>query len=371
MHDVAYYESMARKILDPGVHPTVFPAKNSSIYTAVESNLKALDSVALRPRVMIDVNQRDTSTEVLGQSVALPVLAAPIGYMTRYHTDAELGVARSAGAAGTIAAVSTVSSKSLESIAESAPGPLWFQLYVQKDRKLSENLVRRARDAGYTAIVVTVDNSSVQRRQYDSTSTRLDRSLGNFDPRVYPTRIMSEADFRASKAMDFTWKDLAWLRSLTDLPVVLKGIQTAEDAALSEEFGVDAVIVSNHGGLVLPSSIGTLQMLPEVLEAVRRTEVYIDGGIRSGQDVLKALALGAKAVLIGRPLIWALSVDGPAGVRRMFETIRDELELCMGVCGVTSAKSADVRLVPRLTPAAGFLPVLNRTGSGRGGKDLQ
>ncbi len=244
--------------------------------------------------------------------------------------------------------LSTASSYSIEEVAEAATGPLWFQLYFFKDRELTEILVRRAQQAGYGALMLTVDNlgaRSTEREDRFAYILDSERILKNFVGIELPD-LPNRDNFGDMFESALNWSDLEWLRSLSSMPVVIKGIQTAEDARLCTEYGVEGLVVSNHGGHALEGASGTIQMLPEVVEAVGdRAEVFIDGGVRRGTDVLKCLALGAKAVFIGRPIFWGLSVGGEDGMRRVLEILRNELDIAMGLCGLTDVKKADPSLV--------------------------
>ena len=232
-----------------------------------------------------------------------------------------------------------------------ATGPLWFQLYFMRNREVTENLVRRADLAGYSRLILTVDNIGAtswvtgERDHLYSYSLEGERNLKNFVGLELPN-VPTIENLQASFESDLKWSDLEWLRSITPMPLIVKGIQTAEDARLCVENGVDGIIVSNHGGHAVQCTKGTAEMLPEVVDAVgERVEVFMDGGIRRGTDVLKALALGAKAVFIGRTMLWALSVNGEAGVCHALEIVRDELDSAMGMCGVTDVKNVDRSLV--------------------------
>jgi 4-hydroxymandelate oxidase len=245
-------------------------------------------------------------------------------------------------------ALSTASSYSIEEVAEVATGPVWFQLYFFRDRELTEILVRRAQRAGYKALLLTVDNLGARSREREyryAYTLQAERTLKNFAGIELPN-LPTRDNFGDSFESALNWSDLEWLRSITSMPLVIKGVQTAEDARLCAEYGADGLIVSNHGGHALQGTQGTIEMLPQVVNAVGdRLEVFLDGGIRRGTDVLKSLALGAKAVFIGRAIFWGLSVDGEAGVRRVLAILQDELDVAMGLCGVTDVKKVDKSLV--------------------------
>jgi isopentenyl diphosphate isomerase/L-lactate dehydrogenase-like FMN-dependent dehydrogenase len=251
-------------------------------------------------------------------------------------------------------AVSTLATTNLEEVAAAATGPLWFQLYVYKDRVVSESLVRRAEAAGYRALVLTVDTPLLGRREADERNgfglpdhLRMANFSGRsearpMEPGISALALHTLAEFDPS----LTWEALDWMRSITRLPVVVKGILTQEDAALALAHGAAAIIVSNHGGRQLDTAVATIEALLEVVEAVAgRCEVYLDGGVRRGTDVLKALALGARAVFVGRPILWGLAVNGEEGVRHVLELLRRELALDMGIAGRPTLASIDRSLV--------------------------
>lgn len=310
----------------------------------VNENRRAWQKLALRPRVLVDVSQRDLSTTVLGTRIVFPVMAAPCGFNALAHSDGELAVARAVSAAGTVQVVSTAATYSLEEVAAAAPsGARWFQLYCYRDRGITRSLVERAVAAGYRALCMTVDTPFVGRRERDIRNqfglppglrwknleaAGLDRMDAGGDGSALARYIETIWD------AGLTWEAVDWLRSLSPLPLVLKGIMTAEDARLAAAHGVQGIIVSNHGGRQLDGAISTAAALREIVDAVgSEVEVYVDSGIRRGSDVLKALALGARAVLIGRPYLWGLAVDGQAGVARVLDLLRTELDLSMALSG--------------------------------------
>jgi 4-hydroxymandelate oxidase len=321
---------------------------------SVDRNSRAYASWALRPRVLRDVSALDLSTTVLGTKVSLPVLIAPCGGHKRAHPDGEVATYRAATACGTILAVSANANTSFEELAKAATGPLWVQLYPFRDRELTKSWLSRAKEAGYRAVCVTLDSQWPPKRE---------RNIRNNYKRTrganYPKTDSAEAPKagrtrRAGEGADpaATWNDLEWIKSATDLPVVAKGIMTGEDVELCAEVGADAVIISNHGGRHLDNTLATIEVLSEAAAAANgRMEVLLDGGIRRGADVVKALALGAKAVFIGRPLFWGLAVDGEQGVVRVLEILREEIEIAMAKCGRPTVASVDSTVVvkaPRL-----------------------
>jgi len=325
---------------------------------SLRRNRGAYDHWALRPRVLVDVSTRDTSTTILGQRVSMPILVAPTAFHGLVHPEGEVATARGVAAAGTLMVASVISTRTLEDIAASVPAPRWFQLYVYKDRQVTADLVRRAERAGYRAICLTVDTPLLGRREKDERNAfTLPPGLGIANVRPAGLDGMPESE-RGSAFAKYvvelldaavTWRDIAWLRSITALPIVLKGILTAEDATRAVEHSVAGIVVSNHGGRQLDSTLGTLDALPAVVEAVKgRVDVYMDGGVRRGTDVLKALALGAKAVLLGRPVLWGLALGGADGVQAVLEHLGKEFELAMALAGRASVGDVDRTLVQRL-----------------------
>lgn len=339
------YEIAARKRVEPDIWD--YYAGGAEDETTLHGNRAAWEQWWLRPRMLVDVTEVDTSATVLGQPVRMPILVAPSAGHGLIHPDGECATAQGAAEAGTVMIASTSSSRRLEDIAESCGGALWFQLYLRWWDK-AEELLDRAERAGYKAIVLTVDMPCMGRRERDIRNNFNVRSfpLGNYDPDTGEPVEGLIWD-------QLTWDVVGWIRERTRLPVVLKGILTAEDALLAVEREVDAIIVSNHGGRQLDGAIPSIEALPEVVEAVRgRCEVYVDGGIRRGTDVLKAIALGAKAVLVARPVLWGLAVDGSDGVHRVLEILREELERAMKLSGKPSLANIDASLVRRAGPLA-------------------
>jgi 4-hydroxymandelate oxidase len=308
----------------------------------------------LQPRVMVDISSIDTSTTVLGTPVAVPILTGPAGLHQRFHAEGEVGTARGTAAAGSLMVLSTVASYSIEEVAALDAGPRWSQLYCFKDRGLTEELVHRAERSGYGAICVTVDNPGVRSRERDprpgvdghgrgaASTHEAARVLRNIH-RLSGPGVPDSSNLHENFETALDWDYFEWLRGLTSLPFVIKGIQTAVDAAEAARHGAAGLVVSNHGGHALHDTVATVAELPEIVDVVEgRAEVYLDGGIRRGTDVLKCLALGARAVLVGRAYLWGLAVGGAAGVEGVYELLRAELETAMSYCGV-----ADVKAVPR------------------------
>ena len=322
---------------------------------SLRRNREAYGKWALRPRVLVDVSSCDTSATVLGQRVSMPILVAPTAFHGLVHPDGEIGTARGAAAAGTIMVVSAIATRTMEEIAAAIAAPRWFQLYVWKDREVTAELVKRSARAGYRAICLTVDTPLLGRREKDERNAfTLPSGIGIGNVRPAGLDGMPESEHGSAFAkyvkemLDpaVTWRDLAWLRSLTSLPIVVKGIMTMEDAKIAVEHGVEGIVVSNHGGRQLDSTPATLDVLPEIVDAVRgRAEVFMDGGIRRGTDVLKALALGARAVLVGRSPLWGLALGGAEGVHAVLEHLRKEFALAMSLSGRSSLGQIDRTMV--------------------------
>jgi isopentenyl diphosphate isomerase/L-lactate dehydrogenase-like FMN-dependent dehydrogenase len=351
--NIQEYEDLAFERLEPTALD--YYRSGSGDEVTLRANRAAFERIQLLPRVLVNVSELSLETTALGTLISMPIMVAPTAYHCLACAEGERDTARGAGAVGTLMAASTLATRTLEEIAEVATGPLWFQLYVYKDRRVSEALVRRAEEAGYRALALTVDTPRLGRRERDVRNgfgLPPHLHIANFaDPSmrdVLPlTPGASGLEVVVQRLFDqsLTWDALEWLKSITSLPVVLKGILTAEDARLAVEHGAAGIIVSNHGGRQLDGVPATIEALPEVVEAAGRCEVYLDGGIRRGTDVLKALALGARGVFVGRPVLWGLAVDGAAGVERVLTLLRDELELAMTLAGRPTIASIDKTLV--------------------------
>lgn len=313
----------------------------------------AWDAYRLRPRVLVDVSSVTLATTILGRPAALPIGIAPAALHQLAHRDGEAATARAATAAGVIQVVSTSASLPLEAVAEAAPGGRrWFQLYVQRDHGFSRELVQRAEAAGYEAICLTVDLPVLGYRD-DLFRVAFDPGPGAYGNVPYrddwgSSELDEVLDMRSA---GLNWTDLEEIRSWSPLPLVLKGILTGEDARLAAEHGVDGVWVSNHGGRQLDRVDAPIDVLTEVLDAVEgRAEVYLDGGIRRGPEVLIALALGARAVFSARPFLWALACAGEAGVTKAFAILREEVERSLALAGATSPAALTRDHVRRVAP---------------------
>ncbi len=311
----------------------------------VENNLRAFRKWVFRPRVLVDVSDLDVSTTVLGERISFPVLFAPTSVHKLAHPEGELATARAAKHLETLQVLSTGASQTIEDIAAVGPAR-WFQLYWYTDRNLTRSLIDRSAAAGYTAIVLTVDAAIFGWREGEQRTTLI-------KPDGAWAVNLPEDTSGLVNDQSLTWRSLEWLREVSPLPIVLKGIARGDDARLAAEHGVDGIIVSNHGGRQADGAIGTLDALPGVVAAVagvapdHRPEVYVDGGVRRGTDVLKALALGARAVLVGRPVQWGLAAGGEAGIVRMMELISGEFRSALGLIGCRSAEDVSRALVMR------------------------
>jgi 4-hydroxymandelate oxidase len=320
-------------------------------------NCAAFDRLRLYYRVLVDVSVRELATTVLGTPVRLPVLVAPTAFQRLAHADGELATARAAGAAGTIMILSTLSTTRVEDVTAAATGPVWFQLYIYRDRGATEALVRRVEAAGCQALVLTVDAPLLGRRLRDvrnrfalpaglAIENMLAHDMGVVAAPVADSGLA--AYFASMLDPALTWRDIEWLRSITRLPVIVKGVVRGDDARRAVDHGASGVVVSNHGGRQLDTSPATIDALPAVVDAVAgRCDVLLDGGVRRGTDVIKALALGARAVLIGRPVLWGLAVAGQAGVALALEILADELDRALALCGCPRVTELDRDLVHR------------------------
>jgi 4-hydroxymandelate oxidase len=315
-------------------------------------NLEAWGRVRLAPRVLRDVSRIDLTTNLLGHELSLPVLIAPVAYQQMAHDDGEAGTAVAAANAGTLMIASTVSTHSMEEIAAAAPSaPRWFQLYVHTDREITIALMDRAKAAGYRALVVTVDTPRLGNRYRDARNQfRLPGHLraANLDhgaaAGIDPSQIATYADRSFDSSL--TAETLDWLRMRSDLPILIKGVARADDAVSAVQAGVAGIIVSNHGGRQLDGAIATATALPAIADAVgEHVPVLVDGGIRSGVDVVRALALGARAVLIGRPFLWGLAVGGSPGVTAVLEHFREQITLAFQLVGARNVDEVDRDLI--------------------------
>ena len=319
------YEELAEAKLDANAQAYFVGGSGDEV--TLRDNLAAFERRKLRPRVLVDVSSVSTATTVLGTDVALPILIAPLALQRMAHPDGELATARAAAAAGTIMCLSTAATARPAEVAAAAPGGArWFQVYVFADRSQTEDLIAEAVENAFSALVLTVDTPYLGRRERD---LRIDFKG--------PEHLTVSGDlFGGHFDRGLSWRDLEWLAGYGP-PIVVKGILTAEDARLACEHGAAALVVSNHGGRQLDGVSSSLDVLEEVVEAVDgRAEVLLDGGVRRGTDALKALALGARGVLIGRAMLWGLAARGEEGVAHVLQLLRKEVELGLALLGCAS-----------------------------------
>ena len=354
--NVADYERLAAERLEPGV--LGYFAGGAGDERTLRENVSAFGRYSLHPRVLVDVDEVSTRTTVLGTGISMPVGVAPVAFQRLVHPDGEVAMARAAAGAGTLMTLSTIAtSHPAEIAAEAPPGPRWFQLYRFRDSGVTDALIAEAVESGFEAIALTVDAPRAGRRERDLrtgfeypatiTAPALAAALGSNRP-ITPREVFELVD------SSLTWDDLASLAAECPLPIVLKGVQTGADAALAVEHGAAAMVVSNHGGRQLDGVPAPIEILPEVVDAVAgRCEVLVDGGVRRGTDVVTALGLGARAVLVGRAPLWGLAVDGEQGARDVLEILRSEVELAMVLLGCREPDeitAEHVRARPRLAP---------------------
>jgi len=365
-HNVADLRALARRRLPRAVFNYLDGGAEDE--ATVLRNRSAFDRHAFSPRVLVDVGKLDLATTVLGQRIELPLILAPCGLARLIHTDGEVAAAQAAHRAGTVAVLSTMGSTTIEDLAARTDGPLWYQIYVWRDRGLLRGFLERARESGYKALCLTVDSPVVGRRDRDlrgrtdppgvNLRTALDglrhprwlldllRGPGLGLPNVLPgiTGDLARMGSLASRSFDpaVTWSDLEWMIEQWNGPFAVKGVLRADDAVRAVQCGAQAVIVSNHGGRQLDHAAATLDVLPEIVDAVGdRAEVLVDGGLRRGTDVVKALALGARACLIGRAYLYGLGGAGGAGVDRALELLRQEIARTLALVGCSSVAKLD------------------------------
>src|SRR6266567_1801554 len=347
----------------------------------LRENRRAFDAVTFRPRHAVAVPECDLRTRVLGVELSMPLLLAPVGYLRVMHPGGEISAARAAGKAGIGLILSTVSGHRLEDVKAASTGPVWYQLYLTGGRAAAENAMRRAMDVGYTVLVITIDSTIIGHRERESRDGMEQLLRGNiwskipFVPQVFvhpgwlarflldgglpdmPNIVSPERGVlrvrdahTAMKREAFTWDDMQWIRALWKGPIVIKGVLTAEDAKRSLDHGAAAVVVSNHGGRQLDGVPASLQVLPEVVEEVKdQAEVLMDSGIRRGSDVVKAICLGARAVLCGRAYAYGLAAGGEAGVAWSLEILRADLERCVKLLGCPSVNALNKSYVSAAT----------------------
>jgi 4-hydroxymandelate oxidase len=341
--NLAEFEAIARARMHPGAFDYV--AGGAWDEVSLAENEAAWRRHPFRPRVLVDVGTVEPGTTLLGAPVAFPVAVAPMAAHGLAHPLGEVATARAATAAGVPFTLSTVSSRSIEEVAEGSPaGRRWFQLYVQARPDQTRELVQRAAGSGYEALVVTADLPILGYRERDRRAGfELAVPLGNFaTDHAGPTHRPPTTGFDVLESWQrrtLAWDDLAIIRSWSPLPLIIKGILTTEDARLAVEHGADAIVVSNHGARQLDRTVAPIDVLAEIAAAVGgRAEVWVDGGVRRGLDVALALALGARGVLVGRPIFWALAAGGQAGVERALAILREEFEIAMALLGAPSVR---------------------------------
>lgn len=350
------YEREAESRLPPAHWGYIAGGANDEI--TLRANRAAFDQLAIRYRTMVDVSVRDVRTRVLGESVSMPVLIAPTAMHKLAHPDGECGTARAARAAGTLMTASTTATTRLADVIAAAPGPMWFQLYLYQDRARTRELIEEAARCGYRGLMLTVDAPVLGRRERDiRLGFTLPPDLMLPNAAIAGMGRVPDASAEASGLMlhfrhlhdaAITPRDIEWVRDVSGLPVIVKGIVRGDDAVRAVAHGASAIVVSNHGGRQLDSAIPSIVALPEVVRALEdRAEVYVDGGVRRGTDVIKALALGARAVFLGRPILWGLAVNGEAGVREVLELMRAEVDLAMALSGVRCVAEITGDLVNR------------------------
>lgn len=345
------FEALARARVEASAWDYIIGGTDDEV--TLRENRAAFERTFLRPRVLVDVSQRDLTTTVLGTKIPFPLMLAPTGYQTLSHPEGECETARGAGTTGIPMMVSTLSTRTMEDVARAATGPLWFQLYMMQGEGVNEWLVRRAERNGYRAIVLTVDSTLMGNRERDRRN-RFSMMHLNIENLIARTDDVPEIILKATHAgdvrwrEDLTWRDVEWLRGKTKLPIVIKGLLSAEDAQLAADHGAAGVVVSNHGGRQLDGAPATMDVLPEIADAVgERVEIYLDGGVRRGADILKAVALGARAVCIGRPYLWGLAADGAKGVQRVIEMLGYEFDMAMGLAGKRTVAELDRSVIWR------------------------
>lgn len=339
--NVAECQEAARPRLPDDVYE--YYARGAEDEVTLDGNERAFSDLHFRPRVLVDVESIDTSCRLLGMDLPSPVLIAPTAFQKLCHSEGEVGTAQAVGRRGHLMVASTLATTSIEEIADATEAPLWLQLYVFKDRSLTEALVRRASDAGCRAICLTVDVPVQGNREHDvRNSFSLDgrAEMANFTGLLQSALPSEEGESGLRSFIheqfdsSLTWEAVSWLKQVSGLPVVVKGIQHPGDGERAVEAGADAIVVSNHGGRQLDGAEPTIRLLPDVVAAVKgRVPVLLDGGIRRGSDVAKALCLGADAVLIGRPYLWGLTLAGADGVAHVLGILDGELERVMALLG--------------------------------------
>jgi 4-hydroxymandelate oxidase len=348
--DVTRFEPLARRRLSQMAYDYVRSGGGDEI--SMRANRAGFERLQLSPRVLVDVSEIDTRVNLFGSEMESPILLAPVAYHRLYHGDGEVATARGANASGAGLVISTFTTTEIDEIARNTQRPIWFQLYVQRDRGFTKEMVERAVASGCKTVCLTVDTPVLGNR-YGQLSFGLPKELECVHLRglslkspITGHKTQRSSIYDSLFDPSFNWSDLEWLRSIAGVPVILKGVLSAEDGRRAVERGADGVIVSNHGGRNLDTVPATIDALPRVVEAVAgRIPVMLDSGIRRGTDVLAALALGAKAVFIGRPYVYGLAAGGAQGVERVINILRDELERAMALTGRRSIAEIDASVL--------------------------
>ena len=330
----------ARRRLSQG--PWDYLVGGSESETTLRRNRQAFDRIAFRPRILVDVSHVDTSTEFMGQKLRIPAIFAPIGSLQVFDPAGAVAATQAATEFGIMHCVSSATLPALEETANATPTPKIFQLYVMGDEKWTANIIDRVKQSGYAALALTVDVAHYSRRERPM--------LSRYTPPTRRAGVSPEAKWRAS----LTWDTMDQIKEMAGLPFMLKGVQTAEDAELAVQHGVDYVWVSNHGGRQIDHGLGSLDTLPEIVQAVQgKAKIIVDGGVQRGGDILKAIALGADVVALGRLQGWGLAAGGVQGAVRMLEILEDELSCAMGLSGLTSIDQVTPRYVCQCDPLPG------------------
>ncbi|OJW52755.1 MAG: hypothetical protein BGO67_04710 [Alphaproteobacteria bacterium 41-28] len=340
--DVKGFEQYAHDRLPENI--AAFFSRGAGDEITLRENTSAFDSIKLLPRVLKNVEERSLSTTILGQAINFPLLIAPMAFQQLAHPEGEVATSKAAQDHNVIMVVSTCSNCSLEEIKANTNTPPWFQLYIYKDREITKNLVRLAEASDYKGIVLTVDAPL-----YGKRIKELHHPLTlppNFEVKNLKNAGLNLKDTPSTKLAGYlaslldpgiTWQDIAWLRSITPLPIILKGILNPKDIQIAIDNHIDAIIISNHGGRQLDTALSSIEALKFASSVIDgKIEIILDGGIRKGIDILKALALGAKAVMAGRPILWGLAAGGEEGVKRVLTILKTELDMAMALCGYTS-----------------------------------
>jgi 4-hydroxymandelate oxidase len=323
--------------------------------TTLKENREAYEKLKIHYKILVDVEKRDLSTTIFGQHIDFPILVAPTAFHKLAHPDGELATGRAAVKAKTIMTLSSLSTTTIEEVAEATNKTFWFQLYINKQREYTRDLVARAESAGAKALVVTVDTPLWGRRERDvRNGFHLPSGLSAINLVKYQQDGIAKGQTGAGLGQSFAWmldatlqwKDLDWLASITKLPIIIKGVCRVDDAIKATEHGIKGILVSNHGGRQMDSAPATIDVLPAIVDAVgNQATVLMDGGIRRGTDAMKALAQGAKAVLVGRPVLWGLAAGGQQGVEKALSMLREELDLGMALSGCRNLKELNRSLL--------------------------